>query len=192
MKNLIIIISLILATSTLNSCYKKTPAPTTDANDLPFATQTGANTFGCLVEGKPISTKGYYGFLSLEGIEFGATIDKEVSLKAITHDPRIDFRITFKLGNYGLGKHNVNVNVGSSYSSAQLVDVNGTLPFGNDYYKADSALPASVTITKAPSNLLTAGVQSGEILSGTFDLTLKNSSGGVIRITEGRFDFKQK
>lgn len=38
-----------------NKCEKIDSTPKLDADGLPFATQTGANTFGCLINGKPFT-----------------------------------------------------------------------------------------------------------------------------------------
>lgn len=50
---------LLLATLlSLSQCKKSDPAP---VDQLPPATQTGANTFGCLVSGQPWTPQGYNG-----------------------------------------------------------------------------------------------------------------------------------
>ena len=50
---------LLVALLSLSQCKKNAPAPA--AEQLPPATQTGANTFGCLLNGQPWMPQGYNG-----------------------------------------------------------------------------------------------------------------------------------
>jgi hypothetical protein len=45
----------------LIQCHKDSPNPAKPEDQLPAATQTGANTFGCLVNGQPYTPKGNVG-----------------------------------------------------------------------------------------------------------------------------------
>jgi hypothetical protein len=55
MKNLL----LLLLALTLSCCSKDDNKPVNPLDQLPPATQTGANTAGCLVDGKAFLSKGY-------------------------------------------------------------------------------------------------------------------------------------
>jgi hypothetical protein len=55
MKNLL----LLLVTLSLSCCSKDDNKPVNPIDQLPPATQTGANTAGCLVDGKAFLPKGY-------------------------------------------------------------------------------------------------------------------------------------
>jgi hypothetical protein len=181
MKNLIIIITTIICSLTLNSCNKKTPAPTTDANGLPFATQTGANTFGCLIDGVKCSVSGEYNWLYTYGMYYNLD-NSGVVIKIITQNPRRDFYILCNFKKPIIGTHNVNEYVTVGYTS--LNNDGGTA--GGSYY-ANDTLPATITITKFSGNAA-IGAQKGDIFSGTFDMILQDGVGKKIHLTEGRFD----
>jgi hypothetical protein len=79
----------LLIAITINSCGKKTLPPTVDSDGLPFATQTGANTFGCLIDGMPCSVSGEYNWLNTYGVYYN--LDKTAFIfKVITKEPRKD------------------------------------------------------------------------------------------------------
>jgi hypothetical protein len=181
MKNLIIIITTIICSLTLNSCDKKTPAPTTDANGLPFATQTGANTFGCLIDGVKCSVSGEYNWLYTYGVEYFLGVEI-LNIKVITQNPRRDFYILCPLNSQIIGTHNANKYVLSGYTS--LNNDGGTV--GGSYYANDS-LPATITITKFSGDT-NAGQKKGDIISGTFDMILQDNNGKKVHLTKGRFD----
>jgi hypothetical protein len=181
MKNLIFTISIFLAITTLNSCNKKTPAPTTDANGLPFATQTGANTFGCLVDGVRCSVTGEYNWLYTYGMYYNLD-NSGVIIKIITQNPRRDFYILCDFKLPIIGTHNVNQYVIVGYTS---LNNEGGAAMGS--YYANDTLPATITITKFSGNAA-LGAKKGDILSGTFDMILQDGAGKKIHVTEGRFD----
>jgi hypothetical protein len=183
MKNLIIIITTIICSLTLNSCDKKTPAPTTDANGLPFATQTGANTFGCLIDGVPCSVSGEYNWLYTYGVDYSLALDSTFNIKAITNEPsRKDFYFLGHIGKLTIGTHNANQFVDPGFSS---LNINGGAT-GGSYY-ANTNLPATIEITKYTGDR-TKGVKKGDIISGTFDMILQNADEKKLHLTKGRFD----
>jgi hypothetical protein len=181
MKTIIKIITILLLSITINSCGKKTLPPTTDVDGLPFATQTGANTFGCLIDGAPCSVTGEYNWLSGFGIEYTLG-GGQFRIKVITTEPRKDFHIMCKLDSNVVSTHPANEYMNFGYTS---VDLKGGTLLGS-YYAIDS-LPATVTITKYSGNP-SIGRQNGDILSGTFDMVLQNDDGKKIHLTKGRFD----
>jgi hypothetical protein len=175
MKNSIIIITFI---ALFTSCGKgPTPQPTEP--QLPPITNVGANTFGCKVNGVVAQTKGGLGFLSAEGVEFSYnSIHKELSILAITLNPKKTFNIRIKLTNYLIGTHNAN----------EFDSFGQTSSLG--LARANDRLPAIVTISKSQINILNSATP-GDILSGTFNIDLAYGT-TIYHLTEGRFDIKYK
>ena len=60
MKTNLLLYAVLLLLTQCSKC-KNTPAPADPAAQLPPATQTGANTFGCLVNGQPFTPQGNTG-----------------------------------------------------------------------------------------------------------------------------------
>ncbi len=171
MKHLKILGGLLIA-YTLNSCSLFSEAEPTE---LPPATQTGANTFGCLVNGKlfvPKSggnyegiTKNYDGGLGLAALYVK---DKQVENGIGISTPLLN----------GVGKY--------------LLEKPKSL-WHNAFHDRNLApLNASVTITKFERGEDKANNLRWLIISGTFEGVLLPESKykDTIRITEGRFDVK--
>jgi Family of unknown function (DUF6252) len=176
MKNLIIIISLILATTTLNSCNKKTPhSPTLD--ELIAVTQTGANTFGCLMNGEIVTIKGKSVIFTFGGTSAVAYPD-EFSFWIVTTKPRRDFSCKVRFENkpgifkcYLKDKNYVNI--------TDDVDKNGTIIGGSNYYETNDSVNGTIQVTKIDAHTL----------SGTFSFNAQNNNKEIIHFTNGRFDF---
>ncbi|TGE21261.1 hypothetical protein E5K00_13280 [Hymenobacter aquaticus] len=164
-----------------SKCKQDDPSP---ESQLPPATQTGANTFGCLVNGQvylPSGNNGTanYAVLYEPGFQ-GGTLQiytyrypepkvaktQEVSLGGINID---------HIGAYELG---LNKDVGASF-----IDDHKLRPC-NEYRSDQSTVYSrgSLTITRLD---LTAG-----IISGTFAFTLAQPGCDTIKVTQGRFDKK--
>jgi len=84
MKNIILAITVLLV---FNCCNKKDDdAPTNPIDQLPPATQTGANTAGCLVDGEAFLPKGFIAAGNLrcnyiDGKDFTLVIGEKVDSK---------------------------------------------------------------------------------------------------------------
>jgi Family of unknown function (DUF6252) len=175
-KNLKIIISLILAITTLNSCNKKTPhSPTLD--ELIPVTQTGANTFGCLMNGEIVKAKGKKGIFKTSGATPGAYLD-EFYFSVVTENPRRDFNFNIRFENkpgifkcYLKDKNYVNF--------TDNVDKIGTIISGSNYYETNDSVNGTIEVTKIDAH----------ILSGTFSFDAQNNNKEIIHFTNGRFDF---
>ena len=161
----------------LVGCHKKDPSP---EEQLPTATQSGANTFGCLVNGQPWTPKGNNGS----------------SNYSVSYD-RAYRKGTLNVGTYryiGTGANDYqlvgfyadSIPTPGTYSLAIVnhhegifLDRTKTCQFpGNDpYYRK-----GSLTITRLD-------VQAG-IISGTFEFTLARPGCDTVRVTQGRFDKK--
>lgn len=162
----------------LSACKKADPDP---LDQLPPATQIGANTFGCLVNGKAWTPRGNNG-----------TSNYSVSYDPGLHGGLFDlltYRYPDESGFFQRISLDVtsNAQVGSySFQNSQRSRAvfRDTRP--NCYWSsADSATTyrrGTLTITRLD---LTAG-----IISGTFDFTLYKLGCDSIRVTNGRFDKK--
>ena len=188
MKIYIIVLLTIFASTLLAASCKKTETVLTDLQKLPPATQTGANTFGCLVNGKAWvaqrndcnvfcdpSFKVYYensygGFISLNAkkIDIQNNIDEE-------------FGIAFDSSNFKLIHpirvfNNYTVGTFRNYSSSSSC---------NTYVRYFDS-----TVTHFGSVNLTKYDLANRIISGTFEFTLTKPGCETISVTEGRFDKK--
>jgi hypothetical protein len=79
MKNLLFLFATVL---TLSCCSKDDNKPTNPIDKLPPATQTGANTAGCLVNGKAFLPKGTGIVLNCiyqDGLNFGLRITENIT-----------------------------------------------------------------------------------------------------------------
>ena len=162
-----------------NSCSKSK-----SENQLPPATQTGANSFGCLIDGKVwIPTGGGIG----SGVNptsggFFRDINGELNIYIKAYTSNDYFHIYLKkkttAGTYVLNK-NTSVRPGAilpeSYG-AYFIN-------GQDYYVTDSLNNGTVIISYADT---TKG-----IVAGTFQMRIIQKTTNKIKvISEGRFDYK--
>jgi hypothetical protein len=173
MKNFI----LILITTFTLSCCSKDDKPTNTIDQLPTATQTGANTVGCLVDGKAILPKGY--------IPSGNPICNYIDGK--------DFSIGFshEKGNefisIGVISYNKSLVVGQIY---QLKEYGADSNFG-EYRTVYNNIEETRFSTNATINgelKITYHNFDKAILSGTFWFDAISKDGKIAKIREGRFD----
>lgn len=143
------------------SCKKKTVA--TPDPVLPAETQTGANTFGCLVDGKVFVPKGNF------------TI------------PGLSTVIQFNILSLGAARTSSNESISFGIRNMNAVN-NYDLIFPNEAeysLKSEQYAPieGKITVTKYD--------QVNKILSGRFYFTGKNTqTNKLVYITDGRFDVK--
>jgi hypothetical protein len=147
---------------------------------LPPATQTGARTFGCLVNGQAFVPKnqsiiegpllqcnyiflngGYYFTVSLVNSSNGLAQGMRVATDSLA----IAQGQSYKFSIYGNG------NADAAYN------LNGT---ENRSYKTTEATSGFLTITKLDPIM--------QIVSGTFYFKAVNAPGDTVRVTDGRFD----
>jgi hypothetical protein len=178
MKNYIKTITLLLLSSIFisSSCKKNTPANTEE--QLPPETQTGANTFGCKVDGKIYTAKGKGGLLSDQSVWGGAS-SSQASFNIGASNTKQKFNFSLSVNYSG--------SLGILYTSTYPHEgnfqdnTNGTVPSNSNSFDTDS-----FNIGKVNLKYL-----STTIASGTFEMDAKNANGKVIHITEGRFDIGQ-
>ena len=140
---------------------------------LPEATQTGAGTFGCLVNGEPfVDNSGNFNC-------FYQLVDGEYYFGITARVNRDDY-IRISIGSLGSAiQENTTVELkeredGNFYA---LLSFDCICPRG----RTSSDLPGNLTITKFGTN--------PNIVSAEFDFTVTDpNTGKVYEITEGRFD----
>jgi hypothetical protein len=171
-------LALYVALLLLTQCSKckNDPTPTDPASQLPPATQTGAGTFGCLVNGQPYTPKGNNGMTN-----FAVLYEPQLNgatLNILTY--RIDGRreyinlfcgpITPQKRTFTVGMPNIEATI--SYDG-----------FAGEYSSTDGGYQrGQITITRLDE-------QAG-ILSGTFEFTSVGLKGDTLKVTQGRFDSK--
>ncbi|WP_151089369.1 DUF6252 family protein [Hymenobacter baengnokdamensis] len=171
-------LSLLAALLGLSQCKKSSPDP---EDQLPPATQTGANTFGCLVNGQPWTPQGYNGtsnysvvydsgvqngLLDIQSYCYPTGINKPQSIAVISG------HIT-KIGTYSL-------------SSPQIATANYTDYNSSCYW---SSRDSATTYRRGTLTITRLDLQAG-IIAGTFAFTLYKPGCDSVRVTQGRFDKK--
>ncbi|MBS1487715.1 MAG: hypothetical protein JST43_09005 [Bacteroidetes bacterium] len=173
MKSLLIILSLALIIQ-FSSCdlFKKSdPKPLTELQKLPPATQTGKNTFGCLINGKafvPISTTDITAIYQQGILQIGVHTTSPYQSVGLSVDETNYGPITTI--SYPLNKP-PNSSGGSSY-----------MPLNGSSLCSTQAISGVITITKID--------RVSYIVSGTFEFSSAASGCDTLKITNGRFDIK--
>lgn len=159
----------------MSSCHKddNSVAP---IDKLPLATQTGAGTFACLVNGEPFidNSRSFNCFYQLVGGEyyFGIRGRNE----------------SFELFGIHMGTYNKEIVEGETYSLLEVIDGNA---WGSGSFKSGSTNSISSNTNQEFTGELkiTKFDFATYIVSGTFWFDLKNPiSGETVKIREGRFD----
>ncbi len=179
--------TLLLAFIFCTACKK------TGVDALPPETQSGANTFGCLIDGKawiptgsgaPGSRPIVAGYISaLPPVYFNAT---NISSLTSRDNERIKFyvRNVNKIGTYPLN-FDTQPEPASLYPQnyGEFISYNNTS--GGNSYITTTTYTGSVEITRADS--------VNRIVSGRFSFTAFDSSTGkTIKVTDGRFDLNSR
>jgi len=179
MKNLILIL---FTTFVFSSCDRDGQI-FAGKDQLPPETQTGANTVGCLVNGKVFLPK-------KEGISpevncFYQLVNGEYFFTMAFSDLRGTGNLTTSIQTF-----RINLEVGQTYILNKNPEING------DYTGAGGAFSLSVT-----NIFYTNSLKSGElkikkldpvnsIISGTFWFDAENATGEKVEVREGRFDMR--
>lgn len=178
MKNLTFLVLLIIISSCKNDDDSNTP--TNPIDQLPPATQTGANTAGALVNGEAfLPNNGSVIPLNLDYInqqDFALGIGNETnndlySLLISRQDTQLQENVTYIL----------NTGFGDNSSRAEYV-INVTPPPSPMYYSTTTSVTGELTITHHDFN--------NAILSGTFWFDAINSEGDIVEVRSGRFDME--
>ncbi len=168
-------ISLLLAILllTLTACKKNDEAGCQGVDCLPPATQTGEDTFGCLVNGEPfLDNSGFFNC-------FYQLVDGEYYFGITAQDS---------------GNEYIQIDIGSLNSSIEIeteLELNERED-GNFYalLSFDCICPQGMTNSNTPGTLeITKLDLTNNIVSGIFNFTVTNpDTGETYEITEGRFD----
>ena len=174
MRKLLLYAALLLLTQCA-SCKDDDPSP---LEQLPPATQTGANTFGCLVNGQAYLPKGSNGtsnFVVLYDPDY-----RGGSLDILTYSRDERSHLTISLGGNNISRvGNYNLSTASN-SMAQYENRNNTTCRIFWSQEPDVYCRGQLFITKLD---MTTG-----IISGTFEFTLAKAGCDTIKVTQGRFD----
>lgn len=172
------------------ACSKNDDTPNNPVDQLPLATQTGANTIGCLVNGEALLPGGY----SLNGQNFQCFYQRV--------EGEYYFGLSFfrKKGeiikSINITLQKIKINEGETY----ILDNNYTNQPINEW--GGGAFNYSERVLDGLTYYLTEGSQIGElkitrfdsinqIISGTFWFDAKEiNTGEIIHVTNGRFDMQ--
>ncbi|TYC12652.1 hypothetical protein ES677_08280 [Bizionia gelidisalsuginis] len=175
MKNLLLAFAMLLIVSNCNK--NDDDQPTNPIDQLPPATQTGAQTFGCLINGEAFvppsfgsnSPSAFYQFvggaytLGISGGTGGGTELKSINLGCL--DMPLIEEINYNLLEFVTGNY-----------------------FGEYYLGGGNGEIYSTTVNNPGTLTITRFDQDNFIISGTFEFTVVDNDGNEINITNGRFD----
>jgi hypothetical protein len=184
MKTLYHILLFILSLSLLaSSCKKHIVKPVNQLSLLPPATQTGANTFGCLVNGQAFTPNG--NVFSGPEIQCNYIHTAGGYHLTVAADNKINSNL---IKGVLVGTDSLAITQGQTYSLKSFVAGNAMAWYkifyqiGEDDYETTNSVLGQLTITKFDP--------TKEIVSGTFYFNAVNVSGDTVKVTDGRFDMQ--
>ena len=166
---------ILITTFTLCSCDKDNDKPTNPVSQLPPATQTGENTFGCLINGEPFvvsNTSNQTAIYQDGGLLIGGQKNINNNLTQVS--------MFISEANIGaiIAENNIYVLNSNSVPKGEYYIENQ-----NCFYFTSSNYSGSITITKLDN--------INFIVSGTFEFkSISDNCEGIIDITNGRFDLQ--
>ena len=169
---------MLLAFTSCSSCKKD--------SILPSATQSGANTFGCKVNGEiwiPDGRGGINGVKAIDNVFTGVGSDPKVYLWLTTYKSDGSTLHLYLKDPYNVGTYYLNKNTGIR-PNIIFPDDYGFFSKGR-YYITDSLHLGKITIIKSD-------IYNG-LIAGTFEYTASNPiTKETVTVTEGRFDIDVK
>ena len=171
-----------LALALLTQCRKSTPDPAKPEDQLPPATQTGANTFGCLVNSQAYLPAGRVGLGSNYSVSYDPTFNGG-SLAVRTYNITKQRSRYLVLGGSGISKIGI-YSFGSVQDIGAFYTDDGRSAPCDDYDSNSTNAFSKGTLTITRLDL-----QAG-IVAGTFSFLLAKPGCDTLRITQGRFDYK--
>ena len=171
------LLSILMFASIFIACNKEdNPKPTNPIDQLPPATQIGANTFGCLLDGEvfkpdnlPNRTNCFYQFLNGEYYFYVSAQKKLANDDLITLALKTQKKQIFQNENYSLFEDKVG-------------KISGNYLKNLDFYSTSISYSGQLKITKLDF--------TNNIVSGTFFYDVKDSQNIVHQIRDGRFDMR--
>ena len=145
---------------------------------LPPASTTGSNTFGCLIDGKA--------FIGKNSNEFFST--------TVAVQGGYNKGLLYILGSYysayvpGGGEFGVSIYIQTKHTGT--ITVPGNTGNSISYSNSAETFRFSSDMTHTSSVNITRFDTLANIYSGTFQGTLVDTSGKVVNVSDGRFDFK--
>ena len=176
MKNLLFLFTILL---TLSCCKNDDDNPTNPIDKLPPATQTGEQTFGCLINGEAFLPDN---FGSGRPNAFYQFVGGKYTLGISASNGRGN-----ELKSVSIGAIDVEAITEIMYS---LIEEDSGNYFGR-YNIGGGLVLRKTTSTSSPGTLsITNFDPVNFIISGTFEFTVLDDDDNEIKITEGRFDLK--
>ncbi len=158
-------------------------AACTNRNPLPQPTQTGSNTFGCLIDGEPYIPDGGRGFMPSKPVNGGFLVIRSspytLGVYIYTYAKNKQ-RVDIYLNEYTLGRHLLNRNTGIIPDQINPRNYGLYMSEEGNQYTTNSNYTGWVDLTKADT---TTGV-----VAGNFQFEATTIDGRTITISEGRFD----
>jgi Family of unknown function (DUF6252) len=158
-----------------------------DISELPPATQTGANTFGCKIDGVFWAPQSFAGTNASNKLEasYGGNNDVFINARNFSSSPtETEFEIYLK-NVTGPGVYNLNTATGISpgQSASYAYYIKRKITPLNEWV-TNAQFTGTVEITKSD--------KVNHIISGTFSFTagVLSGTGAALNVTEGRFDVK--
>ncbi|OAB28018.1 hypothetical protein SAMN05444395_103159 [Flavobacterium fryxellicola] len=182
---------LLLVTTFLLSCCDNDDK---SSNQLPAITQTGANTFGAIINGQVMVPRNSIGYIPpgnthnavrysyFENWEEISASDGRTNMGGIyIYIDNIDKKSPIKVNNYSVG--NSNGAFSNSYAENTLVTA----------YVFDNTGKGKTYLSISGTGTVNITRSDNDIISGTFSCKLKckDNSNDIIEIKEGRFDFNK-
>jgi len=173
MKNLFL---LLLTTFTLSCCNKDDDQPKTELDKLPPATQTGANTFGCLLDGQAFIPSG--GINPLDCVYQFVNGGYYFALQGNKRDQN-----NILIG-IGIGTQNLQINQNQTFvlTNNEMGSASGAFFYGTSWNYTSTINEGELKITKLDSQ--------NQIVAGTFWFDVKDHNGVNHQIRDGRFDMQ--
>ena len=165
-----------------SKCNKVIEPDKTSTASLPAATQTGAGTFGCMVNGQAWTPYGRQSFLSALNPSGG--YDPVVGAFSVSADIYLD-----KPVNGSNLKEYINVGGINVYTVGEYNLTNSTVLF--EYFDGVTAYYSDTDIASDCKLIVKKLDKINKIISGTFSFTIqKKDTGKKVIVTDGRFDLK--
>jgi hypothetical protein len=163
---------LLLTTFTLSCCNKDDNTTTNPVDQLPPATQVGANTFGCFLDGKVFMPGTGQNTLDCvyQFIDGGYYFSLQANRRDENNIPVL----------IGCSTQKLQIFEGQTYQLREKIDTNayGTFSYAANFTYTSQIQTGELKITKLTSN----------IVSGTFWFDIIDYQGNLHQIREGRFD----
>ena len=155
-------------------------------DQLPPATQTGANTFGCLVNGQAWTPNGRVGLSDNLVIQYEAspTLGGNLNISAFRYSGSgSDTKQAIKVSASPIFQaRSFSLDFPYTEGSASYYDRAKLNPCNEYFYNDVSYRRGTLTLTKLDE-------QAG-IIAGTFEFTVTTPGCDTVRVTQGRFDAK--